>query len=124
MSRTDWHDGLSWGTATEGMTVAQRTVWDYMVQVAGVRQARRIASFVECWWVSQTIWETPPTEQVLMDDWGYSDHEVSYWLKEFHEVFGVGVDPGDLATVLADDHGYPGVLQLRQTTLRRFTHGA
>jgi hypothetical protein len=110
--------------APRGFAVTQRSVWDFMVQKAGVRQARRIASFVECWWVSQVVWETTPTAEMLTDDWGYSDYEVSYWLTEFHAVFGSEADPARLAAFLSEEHGYSGVLQLRRTALRGFTSGA
>jgi len=104
--------------------MALQTIWDFMVQQAGVRQARRVAAFVECWWVSQIVWETSPTSQLLIDDWGFSEYEVAYWLKEFRGVFRYESDPTRLADVLATEHGTVGLHSLRQTPLRRLTDSA
>jgi hypothetical protein len=104
--------------------VAQQTVWDFMVQQVGVRQARRLASFIECWWVSQAVWEMQPTSQLMVDDWGFTEHEVSYWLREFGDVFRSESGPTRLAAVLAAEDGSVGMYSVRRTPLRRLADSA
>jgi hypothetical protein len=102
--------------------MAQQTVWDLMVMNLGVRQARRLAVFIECWAVSS--WESPPTAEQLVDDWGFTAGEVAYWLDQYQIVFASESDPTWLAKVVATDHGYVGIRHLQLTALRRLTDGA
>lgn len=102
--------------------MAQQTVWDSMVMQIGVRQARRLATFIECWSVS--TWTSPPTSDQLVDDWGFRAAEVSYWLEQYQLVFTSERDPTRLAGIVSTDHGYVGVYHLQQTALRRLTDSA
>ena len=102
--------------------MAQQTVWDLAVEQLGVRQARRLGVFIECWAVSS--WESPPTSDQLVDDWGFTAGKVAYWLDQFRHVFASDSDPTRLAKVVAADHGYVGIRHLQQTSLRRFTDSA
>jgi hypothetical protein len=104
------------------MDVAQQTIWDLMVMHLGVRQARRLAAFIECWSVSS--WAEPPTSAQLVDDWGFTHDEVSYWLEQYRLTFASERDPTRLASVVAAEHGYVGIHQLQQIGLRRFTDSA
>ena len=99
--------------------MAEQTVWNSMVSKIGVRQARRLATFIECWYVS--AWTSPPTSAHLVDDWGFSPHEVSYWLEQYRVVFARESDPSRLVSLVARDHLYVGIHQLQQTSLRRLT---
>lgn len=93
-----------------------------MVVQIGVRQARRLAAFIECWAVS--TWEAPPTTAQLVDDWGFTPDEVSYWLEQYRLTFASERDPTRLASIVAADHDYVGIHHLQQTALDRLTDSA
>lgn len=67
------------------------------------------------------VWERPPTSQLNVDDWGFSEYEVSYWLKVFGDVFRSESDPARLAGGLAAEHGSVGLYSFCHTPLRRLT---
>ena len=80
--------------------MAQRTIWDSMVTQVGVRKARRLAAFVECWSLSDATPGSPPAADHLADEWGFTTGEVSYWLKQYRHVFLGERDPTRLARSL------------------------
>lgn len=98
--------------------MAEQTVWNSMVAQIGVRQARRLATFIECWYVS--TWNSPPTSAHLVDDWGFTSEEVSYWLEQYRSVFASEGDPSRLVKLVAADHAYVGIHHLQQTALQQF----
>ena len=93
--------------------MAQQTVWDLVVGHLGVRQARRLAVFIECWAVSS--WDCCLPRSNLSANWGFTAGEVAYWLDQYRLVFGSESDPTRLAKLVATDHGDAGIRHLQLT---------
>jgi hypothetical protein len=58
--------------------MGRATVWDVMVQTLGIRSARRVASFMECWAITERRWSDERAVDRFTHEWEMSAAEVSF----------------------------------------------
>jgi hypothetical protein len=68
-----WPTPEATGRATMD-SMGRATVWDLMVEALGVRSARRVASFMECWAITQRRWSEEPAVERFTHEWDMRGH--------------------------------------------------
>jgi hypothetical protein len=97
--------------------MGRATVWDVMVETLGIRSARRVASFMECWAITERRWSEEPAVDRITHEWEMSGAEVSFYLRDFRRVFPVEHSPTRIMRDVRELSGHIGIEGLQAATL-------
>ena len=90
-------------------SMGRATVWELMVEALGVRSARRVASFMECWAITEWRWSEEPAVERLTHEWDMRASEVDFYLGEFHRAFPVEHSPTRIMHEVRASPGHIGI---------------
>ena len=109
--------GCNWpGRATIDV-MGRATVWDVMVETHSVRGARRVASFMECWAITEQRWSQEPAIERFSHEWEMSPTEVDYYVREFRRAFPIEHSPTRIMQDIRASIGHVGIEGLQTCRL-------
>jgi hypothetical protein len=97
--------------------MGRANVWDLMVDTLGVRGARRVGSFMECWAITERRWSEEPVPDRFTHEWEMSAAEVDYFLREFRRAFPAEHSPTRIVRDVRALVGHVGIDALQTATL-------
>jgi hypothetical protein len=95
--------------------MARRSLWEVLVDSVGLRRARRLAGFLECWALTEQSWQEEPSPEQLTVEWGYTDGEIAYFIREFRLACPLERSPTELMRRVQARCGEVGIDALRET---------